>query len=90
LITIVVLLLYNTIYLNASVGTYKSAALASNALVGVSHVGIMVTSVVYFIFLKVKHILRAGHNTQVTALAALGVDRYCSMNFCHIILKCFS
>lgn len=71
----------HTIHLDASIRADERTALAPDALLGLSHVGKMVTSIVDFFLLKGKHIARTCHYAKVTPLAALFVDNYCSLYF---------
>ena len=78
-----VLLLYHAIDLDTGVGTHQSAALTSNTLVGICHVGKMVSAIVHFFLHQREHVARARHNAKVATLAMLGVDCYSTSNFCH-------
>ena len=77
-------LLHLAVDFNTSVWTHQGATLASYALVGLSHVGIVITTIVHFFALQSEHIARASDNTQVAAFAPDGVHCYCSSNFCHV------
>lgn len=44
----------------------------------------MIAAVVYFLWLEQEYIGRAGNYAQIAAFAAIGIDCYSSVNFCHI------
>lgn len=47
----------------------------------------MISPVIYFLGLELKHIAGTGHYAEVTSFAALPVDINGSYNFCHIIQR---
>ena len=47
----------------------------------------MISPVIYFLGLELKHIAGTSHYAEVTSFAALPVDIDGSYNFCHIIQR---
>ena len=68
---------------DARVGTYCGATCASDAGVGVFHVGKMIATIIHFFFLQREHMSGAGHSAQVATFAALNINYYCTFDFCH-------
>lgn len=72
------------IHLDASVRTYPCAGAAACAVLGVSHIRIVIATVVDLIGLQGQSVGGTSHYTEVASLASVDVDGNCALYFCHI------
>lgn len=73
-----------TIYFDAGIGTDCGTRSASDAGFVVLHIGEVIPAIVHFFGLEHQHVGRAGNHAEAATFAAVGINDYSSMNFCHV------